>query len=128
MSMSTTRTSNVERIVLVGLALFLAMAAGGFAAHATMLWVACAVGTMMALALISSSLATLWFVLVTGLVVTGVLEMYLPAAKALKYVPVAAAGGLLLHVISDWLTKPRRRVPSTVAWFFVFLGFSLFSL
>src|SRR5262249_40423023 len=47
---------------------------------------------------------------------------------ALKYVPVAAAGGLLLHVISDWLTKPRRRVPSTVAWFFVFLGFSLFSL
>ena len=117
-----------ERLVLYGGALAASILAGAFVAKMDFVWVVAAIGVMTGTAMLVSREATLWFVLISGFVVVGVSQMYLPQGKYIKYLPVLAAAGLLLHVTADWLSSPRRAVPITVPLFLAFLALSVISI
>lgn len=112
--------SVLERILLYGGALLLALAGGGLAAYVDIVWLLLAVGVIVATVIVLSRVATLWFVVISGLLLVGIAQLYLPAAKYLKYLPPLSALGLLLHVAADWMSVRRHNVPSTVSpclWF-----------
>ncbi len=113
-----------EGMVLTLAALAVSVAAGAFAAHVNILWVLGVVGVSTAGALALSREATLWFVVITGIVVTGVCLLYVPGAGYFKYIPPLASAALLVHTASDWLQSPRTVVPSTVPLLGAFLGIS----
>jgi hypothetical protein len=117
-----------ERLFLVAAALLVSVLAGAFVAEVDVLWVVGLIGAICGLALIFSREATLWFILVTGLVLVGVTMMYVPGTGPLKYIPPLAAAALVVHMVSEWLQHPRKPVPSTVRWFLAFAAVSVLSM
>jgi hypothetical protein len=117
-----------ERSLLIVGALLISVLCGAFAATADFVWVLAVLCVLAAAVLVSSREATFWFVVITGLVMVGLVQLYLPGARYLKYVPPLAAAGLLLHVAARLLAGPLPRLPSTVPWFLAFLGISAVSM
>jgi hypothetical protein len=127
-AMSRGATPMDENLLLFGGALVLAVAGGVMAAYVDIVWILMAAGIIIAAALITSRAAMLWFVVISGLILIGVAQMYWPAAKYLKYLPPLAASGLLPHVAADWLAVRRPNVPSTVPAFLSFLVLGVLSM
>lgn len=117
-----------ERLLLITGAIAVALLAGAFVAKANFIWVVGLLGVLTAGAMVFSREATLWFVVITGLVVVGVCLMYVPGTGYFKYIPPLASAALLVHMLSDWLQHPNRFVPSTVQVFLVFMVLSLVSM
>ena len=111
-----------------GAALLLALGAGAMAAYVNIIWVAAVICVIIAAVMAFSRIATLWFVVITGLVLAGVAQLYVPSAKYVKYLPALASAGLLLHVTADWLTQRWRNVPATVPAFLSFLLIGMISM
>lgn len=127
MSSASFSSAGEKTVLFVG-ALLLSVLTGAFVANVDFLWVLAVIGVLGAAVMVASREATLWFVVITGFVLVGVSQMYLPGAKYFKYLPPLAAGGLLLHVASEWLSQPHRYVPRTVPLFLAFLLLGLLSL
>ena len=53
--------------------------------------------------------ALFWFVVICGLVVTGLCQLYFPQLKYVRYVVPLAAMPLLLHGVVDYFTSCRGR-------------------
>lgn len=117
-----------ERALLVLAALGVGLTAGAFAARVDFVWLAGVLGVLLAVAMVFSREATLWFIVFSGLVLVGLGLMYVPGAGPLKYIPPLAAAALTAHTVSEWLQHPNRPVPSTVKWLFAFLGVSVLSM
>lgn len=116
-----------ERMLLIAAALTVSILAGMFVAEFDIIWVMGILGVLCGVALVLSREATLWFILITGIVLVGLGLMYVPGTGPLKYIPPLASVALVVHMVSEWLQHPRRSVPSTVPWLLGFLGVSLLS-
>ena len=80
-------------------------------------------GLLLALMIVSSRVAVLWFVIIGALVVTGVAQLYLPGSRYVRYVVPLVSLALLLHWIIDTLSTPStpardkdEALPSPIAW------------
>lgn len=129
----TSRTHSVmgtfdERVYVAAAALLLSLGAGAAAAHVDLIWVGAVMLALVAVAMVASRVATLWFVVLSGLILTGVAQLYVPGAGYLRYLPALAATGLLLHVTADLLPRRSWTPPATVTAFLVFLGIGLLSI
>ncbi len=117
-----------ENVALGAAALLVSLVAGAFVAHVGIIWVLGIVGVLCGAGMVMSREATLWFVIATGIVLTGVCQMYVPGTGYFKYIPPLASLALLAYTVSEWLQHPRRSVPGTVQLFFLFMGISLLSM
>jgi hypothetical protein len=82
-------------------------------------------GMVLVALILASRSALIWFVLVGGLVVSGVCQLYLPQLKYVRYVVPLASAPLLLHAIMDYLlswTRERQvQMPVTMRWALAFV-------
>lgn len=92
---------------------------GGLVAALGNLTVAIAfVGLLVAMALAPSRNAVFWFVVVTGLIIVGVAQLY-ASVKYARYIVPLVSGFLLLHAVIEYLVekKTTRREPvSEIVW------------
>ena len=100
-----------ERMLLIAAALTVSILAGMFVAEFDIIWVMGILGVLCGVALVLSREATLWFILITGIVLVGLGLMYVPGTGPLKYIPPLASVALVVHMVSEWLQHPRRSVP-----------------
>ena len=88
-------------------------------------------GLVIAALVVASRTAIFWFVVVAGVVVTGVAQLYFPEAKLVRYVVPAASLAFLLHWVTDQFMQRRRTVdeplPAPVYWAFAFAAIALVS-
>lgn len=107
------------------------LAAGVVGARGQIALVAIFAGLVIGAAVLSSRRALLWFVIIGGIVVTGLAQLYLPGARYLRYIVPLASLGLILHVIMDHLGKrtPTASGQGTgiIAWSLAFLLIALIS-
>ena len=89
------------------------------------------VGLLIMAVVVSYRNLLLWFIIIGGLVITGVAQLYLPGAKYLRYIFPLAAGVLSLHAIMDYMRSGSfNRSSSTSAvvfWPLAFLAIALLS-
>ena len=82
-------------------------------------------GLVVVAMIVSSRTALLWFVLIGGLVVAGVCQLYVPTLKYVRYVVPLATGPLLLHGFMDYLLSWTRTqhapMPVTMRWALAFV-------
>jgi hypothetical protein len=88
-------------------------------------------GLITAFALSTSRTALFWFVVIGGLVVTGLAQLYLPGSKYLRYVVPLATLVMLMHGAIEYTRHPRLSTPDTrnsmIAWMVCFIGVALVS-
>jgi hypothetical protein len=72
-----------------------------------------------------------WFIIIGGIVITGIAQLYLPGSKYLRYIIPLATGALFLHAVLDYI---RSYSPNTALtgsgiapWALVFLTIALIS-
>ncbi|MEM1230027.1 MAG: hypothetical protein AAGI15_05775 [Pseudomonadota bacterium] len=70
-----------------------------------------AAACLAAMLVMSSPLAVLYFILIAGLVVTGVTQLYVPGARMIRWLVPAAAGVLLLFGIIQRMQTTERSAP-----------------
>ncbi len=91
-----------------------------------------AAGLILALAVSLSRTALFWFVLVGGLVVAGVAQLYLPGSKYLRYVVLLASLVILVHGALDSAKNPmagnRANQNSILFWAISFVVLAIASM
>lgn len=89
-------------------------------------------GLVLVTMIVSSRTALFWFVLIGGLVVAGVCQLYLPQLKYVRYVVPLATAPLLLHgfmdYLSSWTREHRAPMPVTMRWALAFVLICLISV
>ena len=110
-------------LLVLGLMGFFGLFAGVLGASGRPELTAIFLGLLLALMIVSSRVAVLWFVIIGGLVVTGVAQLYLPGSRYVRYVVPLVSLALLLHWIIDTLSTPStpardkdEALPSPIAW------------
>ncbi len=122
-----------EEKFLFGAGLLVLIAAGVFAgvvgASGSLPLVALAAAAISALFLLRSASALFWFVIVAGIVVTGVAQLYLPGSRYIRYIVPAASFALFLHGISYRLSRLQqgRDKSGLQGWAIVVLSLLLIS-
>lgn len=90
------------------------------------------VGLVIAALIVASRTAIFWFVVVAGIVVTGVAQLYYPEAKLIRYVVPASSLAFLLHWVTDQFMQSRRTVdeplPAPIYWGFAFVAIATVSM
>lgn len=93
--------------------------------------IALAFGGIAALVLASSRKALLLAVVVGGLVVAGLTQLYLPEVKIVKFVVPLVSLVLLAHALTDLIVGRRdllpQSMPALVTWMLVFFGIAVVS-
>jgi hypothetical protein len=81
-------------------------------------------GLVVVTLILASRVALFWFVMIAGLVITGLCQLYVPQLKYVRYVVPLASAPLLLHGIMDYFTSwtsPRSDpMPSVMKWALAF--------
>lgn len=88
--------------------------------------IALAFGGIAALALVSSRKALLWAVVIGGVVITGLAQLYLPEIRIVKFLVPLLSLLLLVYALTDLLAGRRdvlpRRMPAIIVWMGVFMA------
>lgn len=66
-------------------------------------------------AVVSSRKSLLWFVIIGGLVATGLAQLYLPGAKYVRYLVPLASVGLIFHGTMSRVSKPNLSEPDNIS-------------
>lgn len=110
-------------LLVLGLMGFFGLFAGVLGASGRPELTAIFLGLLLALMIVSSRVAVLWFVIIGALVVTGLAQLYLPGSRYVRYVVPLVSLALLLHWIMDTLSTPStpardkdEALPSPIAW------------
>jgi hypothetical protein len=81
-------------------------------------------GLVIVALILASRVALFWFVMICGLVVTGLCQLYVPQLKYVRYVVPLASAPLLLHGIMDYFTSWTRTqsepMPAIMKWALAF--------
>ena len=135
---NTLRRDGVVKSVLRFLLVYaaasgVALLSGIISASGRIELVALFTGVILAAAVMTSQRTLFWFVIVGGLVITGVAQLYLPGARHIRYLVPLAAAGLILHGIMARLTAEyaesfQHKIPSLLQWALAFLILGLASL
>jgi hypothetical protein len=121
------------RVVLIyGLAAFIGILAGVVSADGRPSVIAIFTGLIVAAVVALSRNTLLWFVIVGGLVIFGVAQLYLPAAKYIRYIIPLASVMLVLHGVMEKLGRSRAReagynLPGLLLWALGFVAIALVS-
>lgn len=87
--------------------------------------IALAFGGIAALALASSRKALLWAIVLGGIVITGLTQLYLPEVRTVKFLVPLLSLLLLLYALTDLIVGRDdvlpRKVPSIIVWMGVFM-------
>jgi hypothetical protein len=74
--------------------------------------------------IISSRVALFWFVVIGGLMITGLCQLYLPQLKYVRYIVPLASMPLMLHGVVDyftsWKSTKGEPLPAIMAWALAF--------
>jgi hypothetical protein len=109
---------------VVALVVLLGAIGGVLSATGKLMVIAVFFGGVLTLMIISSRVALFWFVMIMGLIVTGLAQLYVPQLKYVRYIVPLASGPLLLHGLTDYFTSwTRSRVqpfPTIMAWAIAF--------
>jgi hypothetical protein len=119
-------------LVAFGAAAFLGLLGGVLSAQGRPELTAIFIGLVIVALVISSRTAVFWSVVIGGMVVTGVLQLYLPGSRYVRYVVPLAALALLLHWVMDRLGAQDRnhsqRLPGPMLWGLAFALVGLISV
>jgi hypothetical protein len=81
-------------------------------------------GLVIVALILASRVALFWFVMIAGLLVTGLCQLYVPQLKYVRYVVPLASAPLLLHGIMDYFTSWTRTrnepMPAIMKWALAF--------
>jgi len=125
------RRHGLRFLLILGVVTVLAMLGGVLSASGKPLLIAVFFGFVLMVLILSSRVALFWFVMITGLIVTGLCQLYVPQLKYVRYVVPLASAPLLLHGVVDYFTswtKPKNPpLPSVMAWAMAFAVVCLIS-
>ena len=122
---ATSRWPNRIRFLLVaGMVAVLGLIGGFLSATGKPQLVAIFFGLVLVAMIVASRVALFWFVVVGGLVVAGVCQLYLPSLKYVRYVVPLATVPLLMHGVMDyfmtWTREQHVALPVTMRWALAF--------
>jgi len=135
-AIQTFRTNRTAQAILHGAAFFsvalvFGTAAGLISSRGNLPLTAIFAGLLVGLAVLSSRRALLWAVIYGGLVLSGVMQLYVPGSKYFRYLVPAAGSALLLHGILDYVAKGRlsrgASMSGIVFWALAFMGIAVVS-
>lgn len=108
-----------------------ALVAGWLSASGNLILVVLFVGLILGALTAPSKAALFWFVVIGGLVVVGVAQLYLPGSKHLRYLVPLATLALLVHGVMERLGAPEHAksppIPPLLWWAIGFLGVAIAS-
>src|SRR5476649_99549 len=111
-------------LVVIGMVALLGAIGGVLSATGKPLLIAAFFGAVLVLMIISSRVALFWFVMISGLIVTGLCQLYVPQLKYVRYLVPLASAPLLLHGLADYFTSWTRAkaepFPAIMAWAMAF--------
>src|SRR4051812_40617372 len=118
------RRAGLKFLLILGMVGLLAALGGVLSASGKPLLIAVFFGFVLVLLILSSRMALFWFVMITGLIITGLCQLYVPQLKYVRYVVPLASAPLLLHGIVDYFTSWTRAKdpppPSIMVWALAF--------
>jgi hypothetical protein len=118
-------------VLIYGVAAFVGILAGAISSNGRLGVIAIFAGLIAAAGVATSRKALLWFVLIGGLVIFGVAQLYLPGAKYIRYVIPLATLILVLHGVSDRLARRDvpgdAKIPAMLQWAMAFIVIALVS-
>ncbi len=110
----------------------LGLLGGGLSATGKPQLIAVFFGLVIVALIVSSRVALFWFVVLSGLVITGLCQLYLPQLKYVRYVVPLASMPLLLHGVVDYFTSWTRTenepMPAIMKWALAFAASCLVSV
>jgi len=102
----------------------LGLLGGGLSASGKPQLIAVFFGLVIVALIVASRVALFWFVMVSGLVITGLCQLYVPQLKYVRYVVPLASMPLLLHGVVDYFTSWSRTqnepMPAIMKWALAF--------
>jgi hypothetical protein len=97
---------------------------GVLSASGKPLMIALFFGAVLVVMIISSRVALFWFVMIGGMIVTGLCQLYVPQLKYVRYVVPLASAPLILHGMMDyfisWTREREAPLPAVIAWALAF--------
>jgi hypothetical protein len=110
----------------------LGLMGGGLSATGKPQLIAIFFGLVIVALIVASRVALFWFVVICGLIVTGLCQLYLPQLKYVRYIVPLASMPLLLHGVVDYFTSWTRTenepMPAIMKWALAFAGACLVSI
>jgi len=111
-------------LAVIGTVALMGVMGGVLSATGKPLLIAAFFGAVLVLMIVSSRVALFWFVIISGVVVTGLCQLYVPQLKYIRYLVPLASAPLLLHWLSDYFTSWTRTkaepLPAIMAWALAF--------
>ncbi len=113
------------RVLLIyGAAMVAGLVAGYISSKGNLVAVGMFAGLIAGAAVVSSRKALLWFVILGGIVITGVAQLYMPGSKYIRYIVPLVALGLIFHGTMDRVLRPqavtRERQTGIILWALAF--------
>ena len=126
------RERGVRYLLVLGGAVLLGLFGGVLSASGRPELAAIFIGLIIGVLVIASRVAVFWFVLIGGLVVTGVCQLYLPGSRYVRYVVPLASFALILHWVMEYFRTRNRKsdipVPAPIWWALAFALTGLISV
>ena len=94
----------------------LGLLAGLISAIGEPLYVAIFAGLVVGGMLAASKRALMWFVIVSGVVITGAAQLYVPGARYIRYVVPVAAVVLLIHAAVERIRQTNQARQQQISW------------
>jgi hypothetical protein len=111
-------------LLIVGMVVLLSLLGGALSASGRPLLIAVFFGFLLVLLILSSRTALFWYVMIGGLVVTGLCQLYLPELKYVRLIVPLATAPLLLHGVMDyftsWTARSEAALPPVMGWALAF--------
>lgn len=116
----------IGRFLLVyGSAVAVGVLAGIISASGRLDVMAIFTGLIVGAAVVSSRKSLLWFVIICGLVVTGLAQLYLPGARYIRYLVPLVSIGLIFHGTMNRISNPalsdHDNISAIVLWALAFI-------
>jgi len=116
--------SGFRFLLVLGMVVLLALLGGALSASGKPLLTAVFFGFVLVLLILTSRTALFWYVMIGGMIVTGLCQLYVPELKYVRLIVPLAAAPLLLHGVVDYFTSwgNTREVPTPaiVSWALAF--------
>ena len=118
------RSQKLRAVLVFVMVAVLGLLGGGLSASGKPQLIAVFFGLVIVALIVASRIALFWFVMVSGLVITGLCQLYLPQLKYVRYVVPLASMPLLLHGVVDYFTSWSRTqnepMPAIMKWALAF--------
>jgi hypothetical protein len=119
-------------VLIYGGGTAIALIAGLISASSRLSLIALFIGLIAAVTFAFSRRALLWLTLISALVVTGVVQLYLPDLRYVKILVPLTAGMLFVHGLMDAFSHPQERKghrsSAIVFWAYAFFAIALISM